>query len=68
MKNTSIFLMVFGIVTILFGLYIYKGHGNFIKPYNVKKDKTQLKKVGKYTMFVGLIIFILFFLAYLLIN
>ena len=42
MKNASILFIIFGIVTILFGLYVYRGHGYFVKPYNVNKDLNQL--------------------------
>ena len=66
MKNASILFIIFGIVTILFGLYVYRGHGYFVKPYNVNKDLNQLKKVGKGVMIVGGVILIISLVTYVL--
>ena len=56
MSGYAIVMLVFGILLILAGLYIYKGHNNRVllwKGYNPKASKKELQTIGRTTMFVG---------------
>lgn len=67
MKGSAILFMIFGVLVLLFGFYIYTGHGSdLVKPYNVKKSKSELRNIGKITMFTGVVIFAVFLTLFLI--
>lgn len=58
MEGYGIFMIVFSILIILAGFYIYLGHNSELllwKGYNPNASKSNLKMVGRATMSFGLI-------------
>ena len=48
MKNFAILMLIFGVLIILFGLYIYTGHDALLaRGYYKKKSKKYLRYLGK---------------------
>ena len=55
MNPFSILMFIFGILIILVGFLVYRGHDEFLaRGYYKKESKSYLKFVGKTTMLVGL--------------
>ena len=58
----SIFMILFGILIFLAGLYIYKGHNSELllwKGYNKNATKEELKNTGMWVMISSLVPFVL---------
>ena len=58
MNGFGILMLIFGILIILAGYYIYTGHNSELllwKGYNKNATKEDLKLTGKWTMIAGLI-------------
>ena len=58
MNGFGIFMLIFGVLIILAGFYVYRGHNNELllwKGYSKHRTKEELKIIGKWTMIVGLI-------------
>ena len=58
----SIFMIIFGILIFLAGLYIYKGHNSELllwKGYNKNATKEELKNTGMWVMISSLVPFVL---------
>ena len=54
-----IIMIVFGLLVILSGFHIYKGHDTLLwRGYYKKRSKGYLKYVGKLTMLIGLVMII----------
>lgn len=66
MDYACILLMILGILTSLFGIYISKGNGKLLKPYGVKKDMGEIKKAGNVAAIVGIVIFVIFLIDFLI--
>ena len=61
-KGFSLIMLVFGVLILLAGIYIFKGHNSKIllwKGYNENTTKSDLKIIGKWTMITSIIPFIL---------
>ena len=62
MNGLSILMLIFGILIVIAGLYIYTGHNNPIllwKGYNKNATKSDLRKIGMWTMLSSIIPFII---------
>jgi len=62
LNGFSILMFIFGLLVILAGLYIYRGHNSeFLiwKGRNPHATKEELKVTGKWTMIAGSVIFII---------
>ena len=58
----SIFMILFGILIFLAGLYIYKGHNSELllwKGYNKNATREELKNTGMWVMISSLVPFVL---------
>ncbi len=58
----SIFMIIFGILIFIAGLYIYKGHNSELllwKGYNKNATKEELKNTGMWVMISSLVPFVL---------
>ena len=58
----SIFMILFGILIFLAGLYIYKGHNSELllwKGYNKNATKEELKNTGMWVMISSIVPFVL---------
>lgn len=58
----SIFMIIFGILIFLAGLYIYKGHNSELllwKGYNKNATKEELKNTGMWVMISSIVPFVL---------
>lgn len=65
MKEASLFLMIYGICTILYGVYVLNfKHPRIPKSHLVINNKENKRKVGKGLLIVGSIITILFLILY----
>ena len=67
MYGFSILMSIFGVLVILAGYYVYRGHNSELllwRGYNPNRTKTELKVIGKWTMIVGLIIIIIAIIGY----
>ena len=69
MGGFSIFMIIFGLFIFLCGLYLFTGHKNELllwKVYDIKNFSiSETKNVGKWTMIVSFIPFILALLGYI---
>ena len=66
MNGISIIMTIFGLLVLLVGLYMYTGHKLNIMSLRVEfKDltKDEWKNIGKWTMIVSIIIFIIAFIG-----
>ena len=66
MNGFSIIMTIFGLLVLLVGLYMYTGHKLNIMSLRVEfKDltKDEWKNIGKWTMIVSIIIFIIAFIG-----
>lgn len=62
MNAFSFFMIIFGILILIAGLYIYKGHDAKIllwKAHYNNLTKSELKNIGKWTMITSVIPFII---------
>lgn len=62
MNGLSILMFIFGLTLLLFGLYIYKGHDVSSLLWRVQYknlNKKEWKNIGKWTMIVSSIPFII---------
>ena len=63
MNGFSIFMIIFGVLILLAGLYLYTGHKNEVLLWKVHDIKNfpmkEVKRVGKWTMISSIIPFIL---------
>ncbi len=67
MNGFSIIMIVFGICTFLFGLYIYTGHDVCSLLWRAQYKnltKGEWKNIGKWTMIVSIVPFILSIVGY----
>ena len=58
----SIFMIIFGILIFIAGLYIYKGHNSELllwKGYNKNATKEELKNTGMWVMISSIVPFVL---------
>lgn len=58
MNGFGTLMLIFGVLVILAGLYIYTGHNSELliwKGYKKNATKEELKLTGKWTMIAGLI-------------
>ena len=58
----SIFMIIFGILIFIAGLYIYKGHNSELllwKGYNKNATREELKNTGMWVMISSLVPFVL---------
>ena len=56
MEGFGILFSIFGLLVILAGFYIYRGHNSELllwRGYNKHRTKAELKIIGKWTMIVG---------------
>lgn len=54
MENAAILFAIFGILVILAGIYVFKGHNEvFPSRYSVPNDKAYLKFLGNKIIIVG---------------
>lgn len=66
MNGLSILMTIFGISLLLFGLYIYTGHDVsklFIRAQFKNLNKGEWKNIGKWTMIVSIIPFVIALIA-----
>jgi len=66
MNGLSILMTIFGISLLLFGLYIYTGHDVsklFIRAQFKNLNKSEWKNIGKWTMIVSIIPFVIALIA-----
>ena len=55
MSGYSILMFIFGILIIIFGIYVYTGHDDLLgRGYYKKESKQYLKYLGKTIMLIGL--------------
>lgn len=69
MNGFSTFMLIFSILIIIAGIYIYTGHNSEVliwKGYNKNATKEELKNIGKWTIIAGLIPLILAILGIIL--
>ena len=62
MVSFSIFMIIFGILIFIAGLYIYKGHNSELllwKGYNKNATREELKNTGMWVMISSLVPFVL---------
>lgn len=62
MNGFSILMLVFGLLIILAGLYIFTGHNSELliwRGYNKNATKEEVRNIGKWTMISGLVPIIL---------
>ena len=69
MNGFSIFMVIFGICTFLVGLYVFGGHKIELLSWKVaykNLTKGEWKNIGKWTMIVSIIPFILAIIGFFL--
>ena len=62
MNGFGIFMIIFASLTLLTGLYMYTGHKIGLLEYRIafkNLTKNDWKKIGKYTIIVSIIIFLI---------
>lgn len=71
MNGLSILMIIFGISILLFGLYIYTGHDVsklLIRAQYKNLNKSEWKNIGKWTMIVSIIPFVIAILTLIFNN
>ena len=71
MNGFSCLMLIFGILILLSGLYIYKGHNSELllwKGYKKNRSKDELKQIGKWVMITSIIPLLLSIIGVLLDN
>ncbi len=60
MENAAVLFAIFGMLVVLVGIYVFKGHSDiFPRKYSVPNDKEYLKFLGKVIVIVGSLILFL---------
>ena len=69
MYGFSCLMLIFGILILLAGYYIYTGHNSELllwKTYRKDTSKSELREIGKWTMISGLIPLLLSLIGFVL--